>query len=107
MPRMPHVAVIVPDQGAPGTVVEASVLGTDLDDAAGLAVSGRGVEVTVIGRPSAQWMRVSVAIAADAAAGPRAMVALGAQGDGGAAVLFHVRAPGSHGGMMGIGAQLI
>jgi hypothetical protein len=103
---MPHVALLVPDHGVPGSVVEVEVFGTGLRQIVGLRVSGRGVVASVIRRSDARLV-VALAIAEDAAAGPRAVVAVASGGEEAGAVLFHVRARGSGGGMMGIGAQLI
>jgi hypothetical protein len=105
MPRPPDIAVLTIDWGAPGTVVRTVALGASLDFAQAVIVTGRGVTARVMGR--AAGLELEIAVAADAAAGPRVVQAVlhGMAVPGGA--LFHVRAAGSAGGAWGIGAQLL
>lgn len=91
--------------------MQLSVLGVGLDGASGVHITGGGVAARIVGPPTDRRVEIAVDIAADAAPGPRAVVVTvtrqGIRERVFADELFHVRAPGSHGGRSGIGSHLI
>jgi hypothetical protein len=109
----PRVARIENDRGAAGSVVLTSLVGTGLAGVTAVSLSGAGAVARIRRRPRAGRIELSIAIAADAAPGPRTirLAFAGRRGAGGAApdaqARFHVLARTSYSGMGGIGADLI
>ncbi len=76
---LPAITAINPTFGLPGTVVAATLTGTDLGGATAVVLSGTGVTATV-GNGTATSLPVSITLAADAAVGQRTLTVTTAGG---------------------------
>src|SRR5262249_28022427 len=104
----PHVTRIENHRGTAGSVVFTSLFGTNLDGATEISLSGFGAVARMLRPPQTGKIELAIAIAADAAPGPRAIL-LGFGGRRGASshrllpdALFYVLAPSSYAGTSGI-----
>jgi len=89
-----------------GSVVRASLVGTNLEGAMEVSLSGPGVTARMLGPPQPGRIELVIDIAADAAPGPRA-VRLGVAGRPSPDAVFHVLARSIYAGTSGIGSHLI
>ena len=109
-PSPPPVPALEIARGAPGSIVRTSLVGSGLKEVTALSFSGSGVLATIVGRRRGV-LEVSIAIAADATPGPRAVQLTGARGTPveieRPAGVFHVLPQSSYARAGGIGSHLI
>ena len=111
MASIPRLRQITPASGTPGEHVQARLLGRGLGAVSAVWFSGAGVAARILGAPADDRLEISIAVAPDAAAGPRAVeLSFGGQDSRrreAQGIMFHVLPRSSFGGLSGIGSHLI